>query len=98
MKDSRIIIMAAFRYALNRGSYVVGDVIDYIKENYHVLSDPQIASMIGEIRERYVIKHVVDITTGSSRTYHDMCLDAWSDLADWLTEKLNEKTSSVDDK
>lgn len=85
MKDSNIIIMCAFRYALMRCSYVVGDVCDYIKEHVDLLSDPQISSMIGEINQYAYTYDTFD------RDSVNVYLDAWMDLRDWLIEKLHQR-------
>lgn len=85
MKDSKIIIMCAFRYALTRGSYVVSEVIDYIKEHVDLLSDVQISSMIGEIDQYAYTYNTFD--KDSVNVY----LDAWMDLRDWLIEKLHQR-------
>ena len=85
MKDSKIIIMCAFRYALTRGSYVVGEVCDYIKEHVSVLSDSQIASIIAEINSYEFLKKNFE------RDTVNVCLEAWLDLRDWLKEKLDER-------
>jgi hypothetical protein len=46
-----MIVVAAFRYALGRSTYVVTDVTDCIQRNASTLPRPDRALMVREIRE-----------------------------------------------
>jgi hypothetical protein len=49
--DERLVLICAFRYALGRMTYVVGTVVDLIRNNWHVLDDGTKDLFVREIHD-----------------------------------------------